>query len=182
MSGLIETITANVNKSGTLIDNILALAEAGQIPKEISLVDVTEVVREVLDERAGSINEKGIRVKVGDSLGNILGSPTQIYQIFTNLVGNAIKHNNSESPVMEISYLGDDESGRHRYLVRDNGSGITSEDIDMVFVPFFKGKTGETGIGLSTVERIIKVYDGEIKAYNDNGACFEFTLRDFREG
>jgi len=75
--------------------------------------------------------------------------------------------------------LGDDEEGLHRYLTRDNGSGIAPEYLGRIFLPFVKGKTGETGIGLTTVEKIVAVYGGEIRAYNDNGACFEFTLKDY---
>ena len=96
-----------------------------------------------------------------------------------NLISNTIKHNDSENPVLEISYLGDDEGGLHRYLVRDNGSGVPPDDLESIFIPFIKGQTGDTGLGLSIVEKIVKVYHGEIRAYNDNGACFEFTLRDY---
>jgi len=49
----------------------------------------------------------------------------------------------------------------------------------MIFIPLFKGRSGGSGIGLSTVEKIVELYGGEICAYNDNGACFEFTLRDY---
>ena len=52
--------------------------------------------------------------------------------------------------------------------------------MDKIFILFTKDKEkGETGIGLSIVERMVKVYGGDIRAYNDNGACFEFTLKDF---
>jgi len=46
-------------------------------------------------------------------------------------------------------------------------------------VPFSRGKAGDTGIGLSIVERIARVYGGQVKAYNDSGACFEFSLYDY---
>ena len=52
--------------------------------------------------------------------------------------------------------------------------------MDRIFVPFFKGESGDTGIGLSTVEKIVKVYGGDITAYNDGGACFEFRIKDYR--
>ena len=81
--------------------------------------------------------------------------------------------------MLEVSCLGDDESGLHRYLVRDNGSGVPPEDLDRIFAPLFRGKAGETEIGLSTLEKIVKVYHGEIKAYKGNGARFEFTLQDY---
>ncbi|MBK5094015.1 MAG: HAMP domain-containing histidine kinase, partial [Actinobacteria bacterium] len=178
---LLEIIEADIEKSSNLIDDILSLAEAGQIPEVVSDVDVSEIVDGVLKETAASIKEKGIKVIVGDSLGKVTANSTHIYQIFNNLLSNAIKHNDSDEPTIEVSHLGEDETGGHRYLIKDNGSGIPQEDIDKVFMPFFKGETGGTGIGLSTVEKIIKVYGGDVKAYNDNGACFEFTLRDFRK-
>jgi PAS domain S-box-containing protein len=176
---LLEIIDAGVNKAETLIADILALAEAGQVPEEVSDVDVSEVVETILRERNDDIKGRGITVEVEDGLGSVRANPTHVYQVFANLIGNAIKHNDNENPVLKVSYLGDDENGLHRYLVRDNGSGVRPEHLDEIFVPFFKGKTGETGIGLATVEKIVKVYHGEIRAYIDNGACFEFTLRDY---
>jgi PAS domain S-box-containing protein len=176
---LLEIIDAGVNKAETLIEDFLALAEAGQVPEEVSDVDISEIVKMILEERKDAVEDRGITVEVEDELGSVRANPTQIYQLFANLISNAIKHNDSENPVLKISYLGDDEDGLHGYLVRDNGSGVPPEDLDRIFVPFFKGKTGETGVGLSAVEKIVKVYHGEIKAYNDSGACFEFTLRDY---
>jgi signal transduction histidine kinase len=75
--------------------------------------------------------------------------------------------------------VGDDEDGAHRYIVRDNGPVIPPESIEMLFVPFYKGRqTGQTGIGLALVDKIINLYGGEIRAFNDNGPCFEFTIKD----
>ena len=178
---LAENITISVNRSSELIEDVLNLAEAGQTPKDVSRVDVSETMARLLEERARDIEKKGIQVKVDNDLGYVTASPTHIYEVFTNLISNAIKYNDSKKPVIEISYLGDVERDAHRYLVRDNGSGIPPESLDNIFVPFFKEATGGTGLGLSIVEKIIKLYDGEINAYNDNGACFEFVLRDFKE-
>ncbi|MBU1671836.1 MAG: HAMP domain-containing protein [Actinobacteria bacterium] len=172
-------ISRSTMSMARLIDDILALAEAGQQPREVSRVDVGEVVKRIMNERNSAIEERGIEVKLSEDLGHVVASEAHVYQVFTNLIGNAIKHNESAKPVIGVSYLGDDLDGGHRYLVRDNGSGIPGWELDKIFVPFFKGRTGETGIGLSTVENIIKVYGGEIQAYNDGGACFEFVLHEF---
>jgi signal transduction histidine kinase len=52
--------------------------------------------------------------------------------------------------------------------------------MERIFVPFQRGeKTGETGIGLVITKRIAQVYGGDIIVYNDQGACFEVTLRDW---
>jgi len=176
---IVATITRNARNAQVRIEDLLALAEAGQEPGETSSVDIREVVEEVLEEESLAIKEKGIEVDFSGDLGTVTGSPVQIQQVFSNLIGNAIRCNDSEDPVIRISHLGDNEDGAHRYLVRDNGPGIPEDIIDKVFIPFTRGKGGDTGIGLSIVEKIVKVYGGEIKAYNDNGACFEFTLRNF---
>jgi len=173
---VLEVITNSVEKSGTLIQDLLTLAKAGQAPTELSVIDVGKVIEQILEEGTGIINEKGIIVDVAGDLSEITASPTHAYQLFSNLIGNAIRHNDSKSPRIEVSRIGDDKRGRHRYLVKDNGSGIPPDDLDRVFIPFFRGKTGGTGIGLSTVEKIVKLYGGSIKAYNDNGACFEVSI------
>ncbi len=178
---LAEIIDKNLKVQSALIEDLLVLAEAGQIPREFFDVSVGMVVYRVLTERAEVISKRGIKIDVDDDLGHVSANPTHIYQLFSNLVANAIKHNDSKKPVVKVSYLGDDESGGHRFLVRDNGSGVPPEELDQIFVPFFKGKTGETGIGLAIVDKIVGVYSGTIKAYNDNGACFEFTLMDAHE-
>ncbi|MCJ7745771.1 MAG: PAS domain S-box protein [Actinobacteria bacterium] len=175
---LIEIIDRNLEVSRALIEDLLVLAESGQVPREIQDVDVDAVVDRTLDERAEAIQKRGVNMDVDDDLGQVFANQTHIYQLFSNLIANAIKHNDSKNPVVKVSHLGDDENGGHRYLVRDNGSGIPPEAFDQIFVPFFKGKTGETGIGLAIVDKIVGVYGGTIKAYNDRGACFEFTLMD----
>src|SRR5450756_92455 len=173
---LIEIIDRNLEVSRALIEDLLVLAESGQVPREVQDVDVDAVVNRTLDERAEAIQKRGVNMDVDDDLGQVFANQTHVYQLFSNLIANAIKHNDSKNPVVKVSHLGDDENGGHRYLVRDNGSGIPPEAFDQIFVPFFKGKTGETGIGLAIVNKIVGVYGGTIKAYNDRGACFEFTL------
>lgn len=174
----VDSVSRSLNNCYALIGDLLVLAEAGQQPGETVEVDIGDVVARVAEERAGDIDAKGIELRVGDGLGTIDASPTHVYQVFSNLINNAIRHNDSSSPVIEVSFLGVDGDGGRRYLVRDNGSGIPDSDLERVFFPFFKrGDQSDTGIGLATVEKIIRVYNGEIRAYPDGGACFEFSFR-----
>jgi PAS domain S-box-containing protein len=180
--GYIDEITRTLKDSArratTLIQDLLALAEAGEAPKETSKVDVAGVLRTILDERSSEIAARGIVVALGRDLGRITASPVHVYQVFSNLVGNAIVHNDSKHPEIEVSRLADDASGARRYRVRDNGSGIPESAMAGIFLPFSKGANGQTGIGLAIVEKIVKTYHGDAKAYNDNGAVFEVTFRD----
>lgn len=177
---LLEVIERNVWKSAALIDDLLALAEAGQVPRDVEDVDIGELVDRIAEENALLVEEKGARMVVGEDLGRVLASPTHMYQLFANLIGNCLKHNLSDTPEVRVERLQDGGGGAMTYLVRDNGEGIPPEDLGDIFTPFFKGRSGGTGIGLATVEKIVKLYDGQIRAYNDGGACFEFSLRDLR--
>jgi PAS domain S-box-containing protein len=176
--GLADAAIAGAQRANRLIEDLLLFAESGQVPKDVCQVEVSEKVREVLSEKESDISERGIRVRMDADMGQVVAAPTHIYQLFANLVTNAIRYNDSRHPEIEIKYFSSVNGDGHRYLVRDNGSGIPSDLLDSVFVPFSRGKNGETGIGLSIVEKIVKVYGGSIEAYNEGGACFEFTLHD----
>jgi PAS domain S-box-containing protein len=178
---LLSVIDRNVWKSASLIDDLLALAEAGQVPKDVEDVDIAELVNRIVEEDAGIIEAGSVTLEVGDRLGHVVGSPTHFYQLFSNLIRNCIKHCRSDRPVLNVRRLEEAGIGVHRYLVRDNGEGIPEADLEDIFTPFFKGKSGGTGIGLATVEKIVNLYGGEVRAYNNNGACFEFTISDYSQ-
>lgn len=174
-----DIIKTSAEQAEELIENLLELARAGQKPEEVLLVDISRVVERVLGEHEIVIEEKGAEFQVDDDLGRIRANPTHIYQLFSNIIGNAIKHNDNATPVVEIRQVGQGGAGKHRYRIRDNGPGIGAEDIENIFLPFFRGKTGNSGVGLAIVEKIVNLYDGEIEVYNNGGACFEFLIKDW---
>ncbi|MBN2168327.1 MAG: PAS domain S-box protein [Actinobacteria bacterium] len=182
LSELLESIKANTDRSYKLVEDLLSLAKAGQEPKNIFSIEIREVIDEVLRERKDEINENGIEIKISDNCGRVTGNPVQIYAIFSNIIGNSIRHNTSREPVIEISYKGFDQNKGHVYLIRDNGPGIKPDDLGNIFKPFYKGAGSRgTGIGLSTALRITEVYNGNITAYNLDGACFEVSLKDYEQ-
>ena len=170
-------IRNSVKRALDLTENLLGLAEVGQAPPLREPLDVSEVVRSILLEKEALLKERGTRVSLEGDLGVAAMDPTHAYQVFSNLIGNAIKHNDSENLEIHVSRLEETESGVLRYLVRDNGPGIPEGAEEDIFLPFHKGPNStDTGIGLSTVDKVVRLYGGTIRAYNDCGACFEFTL------
>lgn len=170
-------LDGNIDKASRLVDDLLLLAEAGQRPKEVTDVDVGATVARVLSEKQEVIEARGTTVFVPEDLGVVRASETHIYQVFSNLIGNAINHGDASEPRIAIDYEKSPD-GRHTYTVCDNGPGVPPELMDSVFIPFFKGASAGTGIGLSIVERIARTYEGEAHAYNDCGACFVVSLKD----
>jgi len=171
-----RVIKKGIRRSLELIIDLLALAEAERAPEMDDRVDVSGVVRSILREKEVLLDDHGVRVSVDDDLGFAGMDQTHAYQLFENLIGNSIKYNDSENPEIRISSPGEAGPGTLHYLVSDNGSGIPESLLDTLFTPFVKGEQGGTGIGLSIVDKVVRLYGGEVRAYNDGGACFEFTL------
>jgi len=179
----VNAIDRNLTRAYSLINGLLALAEAGRQPARVETVDLSGVISEVIDERSGLIYERGAAVEVKGDPGEIIANPLQVYQVFNNVIGNALTHNDASEPRVIVQAFGVDESGAHSFAVCDNGSGIEPEDLERIFKPFFKGgRRADTGIGLSIAQKVVELYGGSIRAYNDHGACFEFTLRDWVTG
>jgi signal transduction histidine kinase len=139
MAEIVRQLRASTHRSFSLVDDLLALAEAGQSPAEVEAVDLGEVVGQILTERSSTFEARGADVKVVGELGTVVASPTHVYQLFANLIINAIKHNDSAEPMVEVRGLGEAEGGGRRYQVWDNGPGIPEEDFARIFEPFFKG-------------------------------------------
>jgi PAS domain S-box-containing protein len=182
ITDVVEIALGGLQNANRLIEDLLALAESGQVPRSVDLVDISDAVTEIIDERMDDIDQNGVTVELDEDLGYVIASSTHIHQLFDNLIRNAIAYNDSDAPVIEVRRVAAFADGGGTYLVRDNGSGIPADIIDSVFVSFVKGRVGSTGIGLSIAEKIVKVYGGSIRAYNDGGACFEFVLRDMVVG
>ncbi|MHB8896299.1 MAG: sensor histidine kinase [Candidatus Geothermincolia bacterium] len=164
-----------IERSERIITDLLAFAETQELG-DLQPVDIGDVISEIKREKAALLDEKHASIKTDEELGTVVASPVHMYQLFSNLTANALKHN-KPGVVIEISHQVVD--GEHRYLFRDNGKGIPEAIMETLFVPFVKGdETGETGIGLAIVEKIVGIYGGTVSVYNNKGACFDFTLKD----
>lgn len=176
---LLWMVVNNVEKADRLIEDTLVLAEAGQAPRDVRAVDISGVVSQVLLERSALIKEKGTVVDIDGDLGSVVADPTHMYQLFSNLISNAVIHNSNPLPRLWLTRL-DTGNDCRKYQVRDNGDGIPPGEIENLFKPFFSCGAGSSGVGLSIVERIVSVYGGKVSVRNDGGACFEVSLYDFR--
>lgn len=175
----LEAMRSGLVRANSLIEDLLKLAESGQVPEDVTMVSIADKVDEILEERAHELEIRGVTVDRDPDLGSMMASPTHIYQVFANLIKNAITYNDSPEPVIEIKSLDAERADEHVFLVKDNGPGIPEDILDDIFVPFRKGASGESGIGLSIVDNIAHVYGGSVRAFNDGGACFEILLRDY---
>ena len=117
-----------------------------------------------------------------DEMPTVACDPTQIGQVFQNLLANAIKFHGDEPPRIHIGV--EDSAGEWVFSVEDNGLGIENEYFDRIFVIFqrLQPRTDYpgTGMGLAICKRIIERHGGRIwvESVPDGGSTFYFTLRD----
>lgn len=163
-----------IDRSERIITDLLTFAETQEVG-DVEPVEIADVIDELKREKADLLEEKRVTIKAGEP-GTVVASPIHMYQLFMNLLSNSLKHN---EPGLTIEISHHSEDGQHRFLYRDDGKGIPMELLDTIFVPFVRGgDSGDTGIGLSIVEKIVGIYGGTVSVYNNNGACFDFTLKD----
>lgn len=164
-----------VDRAYALVRDLLSLADAGSVSGVETAVNVRDMAMEILLELRQQVEECGAVVEADRDLGTVYANPSQVYRVLSNLFRNALTHCDNETPRVELHLLAD-EGDKYRYLMRDNGSGIPAENLVMIFEPLFKGHPGGTGLGLAIVAKAIASLGGSIRAYNDGGACFEFTI------
>lgn len=144
-----------------LLEDLLTLARVGQLKLPEQQQDVTAIAEDVLLELADKVLERQARVQI-DDLPKIRIPESLLFDLFRNLLGNALKYAASKNPQIEIK--GQSFAGRIRYLVVDHGPGVPVADREMIFEPFKRGSSSAglagTGIGLATVAKIARVYNG----------------------
>jgi len=112
----------------------------------------------------------------------VRGDSGQLQQVLLNLFNNAIdaiaERHGSQGGELTLK-VGPDETGKVMIAVRDNGIGISPENMKMVFTPFFTTKpVGKgTGLGLSVCYRIVDSMGGTIEASSEKGVGTTFVVR-----
>jgi len=174
----IARITATAGEMGALLSNVLTLAKIGREDGPIEVVSLDEVADVVLDRLAEPIRARGIKVTRG-ALGEVRGLRTQMEQVLSNLVGNAVKYLGAPAePLVEIGRI--DRDGVAEYYVRDNGIGIDPAYHAKIFQAFQRLKDVEvegTGVGLAIVKKIVEAAGGQLRIDSapGTGSTFFFT-------
>jgi signal transduction histidine kinase/CheY-like chemotaxis protein len=183
-----------IHRSGdtlvTVINDILDLSkiEAGRLDFEsinFSLEQAVQDVRLSLSLAAQQKNLEFITEIAPDTPRHLLGDPSRLRQVLTNLISNAIKFTSSGSVRLLISSLSAvDGSAQLRFEVHDTGIGMTQDTMKKLFTPFTQAdnsttrRFGGTGLGLSICKYLVEKMNGEIGVESEvgKGSVFWFTL------
>jgi len=178
---LLNTIEQQGEKMGLIVTDLLALATVGKIEPPEKPVDMNEVLDFVLTELDWEIKKSNIQVNV-QPLPSALIPESLLIETFENLISNVLRYAGPDAGPIEI---GGTRSGRKiSYYVRDHGKGIPEEEQSQIFKVFYRGSTSKekagSGVGLATVQKICKQYEGiaSVTETPGGGATFLIEMQD----
>jgi light-regulated signal transduction histidine kinase (bacteriophytochrome) len=177
---MLERIRKSVVRMGALIDALLVLSRLSRREMRHERVDLSELAWEVADELRAREPHRSVDLSIEEGL-CATGDRELLRIVVENLIGNAWKFT-AEREQARIEFCGGGHNGRPELVVRDNGAGFDMAYVDRLFAPFGRLHPEEEfaglGIGLATVQRIVRRHGGAIRGEGavGEGAAFHFDL------
>lgn len=161
-----------------LIDDLLEFSRAGRGDRPLVPVSLSEAWDHAVAQLRATIEEAGADVTRQD-LPTVPGDPSQMTQLFANLIGNAVKYRGDAPPAIRGSASRID--GGWEVAVEDNGIGIDPGDHERIFGMFRRLHTGDryegTGVGLALAKRIAERTGGDIRVESEPRRGSRFIVR-----
>jgi PAS domain S-box-containing protein len=167
-------------RMGRLIDDLLTLSRISRTAVSAAAVDLSELARQAMAALCASSPDRQPDVTIRPGL-TARGDPGLLRVALENLLSNAWKYS-GKRPSAHIEFGATDAPEGRVYFVRDNGVGFDMRHADSLFQPFHRlhssGQFEGTGVGLATVQRIVRRHGGRIWAESEEGkgTTFYFTL------
>jgi PAS domain S-box-containing protein len=176
----LQRIVASARRMSEIIDALLLLARLSRTEPRREPVDLGQLAHKVVEQlRAGEPERKVDFVTADDLV--VQGDPDLLRVMLDNLLGNAWKFTGKLTAArVELGCETSDDTVA--YYVRDNGAGFDMELVDKLFAPFKRlhspAEFAGTGVGLATVQRIVRRHGGRVwaESIDKHGAIFRFTL------
>jgi signal transduction histidine kinase len=167
------------HRAGDVIGRIRDLIKKAPLRKD--RVEINGAIREVIELTYSEAVKNGVSVQTqfAESLPLIQGDRVQLQQVMLNLIINAIQAMGGlAAGVRELRITTENtESEGVRLAVRDSGPGLSSENFQRLFEPFYTTKPNGMGMGLSICRSIIEAHGGRLWATGQpRGALFQFTI------
>ncbi len=165
-----------------MIDALLTLARLSQQPLARQPVNLSQLAAYIVDDLRRGAPERAADIEIEPGL-SANGDPTLLRLVLENLLGNAWKYS-ARAKKASIVFGSEPHEGRRAFFVRDNGAGFDMRSADRLFGLFQRLHSNNefpgTGVGLASVQRIVRRHGGAVwaEAEPGRGATFHFTLRE----
>lgn len=171
----IERLEQATDQLSQIIDDLLALSRIGRKPLNLVDIDTTELFASLQDQLSSRLSESNAELRIHGPVPDLVGDASDVKRVFENLVTNAIKYS-GEGAVIEMG--GRQKDKELQFYVRDDGPGIEPEYHDKVFGLFQRLDTSKpgTGLGLASVQKIMRMHGGRAWVESDSGEGATFWL------
>ena len=173
----IDFITKSSKRMRSLVKGLLDYSRIGN-NKELVETDCNQIINDVQDDMTSIIQESEAKITI-DTLPVLKCYPTEMRQLFQNLISNAIKFRKKDS-IPEIKISVTENQNNWIFSVQDNGIGIDQKDIQKLFVIFKRLNNRDeyegTGIGLAHCKKIVELHGGTIWANAELNKQSTFTF------
>jgi C4-dicarboxylate-specific signal transduction histidine kinase len=176
----VESVINDGNRASEVIRRVRALAK--KTDPQMAPLDINDVVNEViaLVQREVFSHRVLLRTELAPALPEVLADRVQLQQVLINLVINGIEAMQplTDRPRQLVIRSRQDEADQVLVTVTDSGVGISAENADQLFNPFFTTKSDGLGMGLSICRSIIEAHGGRLSASGnvEPGATFQLAL------
>jgi signal transduction histidine kinase len=177
----VQHIVTNARRMAFLVSDLLTLSMIGQVIPHFEDVDCKQIVGDVVRNLANRLEQKGIRMVISENLPVVCSDKDRLYQVFENLVTNAIKFTGDcPKPTIEVDCR--DQNHCHQFVVKDNGIGIEPKFHQKIFENFLRlqeihDEEG-TGLGLPIVTKNLEKLGGDVwvESKKGEGSAFYFSI------
>ncbi len=176
----LHRISANTALMNELIDDLLELSRIGSVNVKTEEIEISDIIIQIRLENQKQIADENITIVFDENIPKVRYSKIRLYQLFSNLIKNAIKFSRDDLPLkIEIGVNSNEEE--FIFYIKDNGIGISPENREKIFEMFSRLKVKEvdgTGVGLAIVKKIIAENKGRlwVESEVNRGATFFFTV------
>jgi len=170
-------IVNSAKRMDLLLSGLLRLSRLGTAAVNIERLDMNTMLANVAESMEYQVKEAGAALQI-ESLPACLGDASQINQVFSNILDNALKYLDESRPGMVHIYA-KVENGQSIYCIEDNGVGITEENQRKIFEIFHRlepDKTSGEGLGLTIVRHILDRHNGKIWVESKFGKGSKFFV------
>jgi signal transduction histidine kinase len=184
----LDDIIKEAKMANAIVVEVLEFVRPIQL--QVERVGLDEILSDSISAAEAKMARGAVSIdtRLEPDVPQLLADPQQLRQLFANLLANAFEalEGQGHVDIRASVQAGDDEPGRLSELlppqvvvvVRDSGPGISSDDLERIFSPFFTTKPQGTGLGLAIVRKVVDAHDGRIDATSapGRGATFRVTL------
>lgn len=176
----LELIKQRAGQLVDFINRILQLSRAGKVIKEKRATDLARMFRQEL--RTVDADEVEVELNIEEDLPLVNVDGSSFRNVVTNLLENSIKYRDPDKDILKLEIFHKMSKGKIHIHFKDNGMGVSEEDIDKIFNSAFtkrKGKGEGTGFGLAITKKIVNAHGGKIRVKSGGerkGAEFIITL------